>query len=380
MAIGAALGVMGLVLARAPAAKRAAPLEPIATDRVFQVLPAASSPRVQLAAAARALGRWTLDLAGVPVDGAALARLARTPADEPLERAAREQLRRPVDLTDFIYFLDDVLLAGQRGGRGKPVVLSPSRARRSGVFLHPDDVFKDHPHVYGDPSIALSVEPPADPAVYAPPKDGAHLGPSWSARYPNPDTEPEQLAALRAARPDSDFAARIRALVDQLRAQGAEVSIGSTVRSPARGYLMWGAAWLSHAKSAHQVKVRARTLARVNARWGLHVPIRWRLREGWRTTVTQARKMAEAYQVVFATRRGAHRSHHYQGRAVDLTAVDLPRTLTLRAPDGAQRTFDLSAASQSRDLSLTPELIDWIEPHFGLSKLQSDYPHWDDAR
>ena len=54
-----------------------------------------------------------------------------------------------------------------------------------------------------------------------------------------------------------------------------------------------------------------------------------------------ARKMAEAYNVVYATRAGAQRSNHYDGFAVDCSAVNLPRTLTLRAPDGSERTFDL---------------------------------------
>ena len=43
-------------------------------------------------------------------------------------------------------------------------------------------------------------------------------------------------------------------------------------------------------------------------------------------------------------------------------------------------TLDLSDAEQPRDLSLTPELIDWVEEHFGLEKLEADYPHWNDAR
>ena len=53
--------------------------------------------------------------------------------------------------------------------------------------------------------------------------------------------------------------------------------------------------------------------------------------------------------------------------------------LRIRKPDGEERTFDLSDPEQPRDLSLTPELIDWIEEHFQLVKLRADYPHWDDA-
>jgi len=35
---------------------------------------------------------------------------------------------------------------------------------------------------------------------------------------------------------------------------------------------------------------------------------------------------------------------------------------------------------QTRDLSLSPELIAWVEGHFELEKLVTDYPHWNDAR
>ena len=57
----------------------------------------------------------------------------------------------------------------------------------------------------------------------------------------------------------------------------------------------------------------------------------------------------------------------------------LPRDLELVAPDGERRRFDLSSAQQARDLSLSPELIRWIEEHFGFKKLEGDYPHWVDA-
>ena len=66
--------------------------------------------------------------------------------------------------------------------------------------------------------------------------------------------------------------------------------------------------------------------------------------------------------------------------AVDLVAVGLPRVLVLEGPSGERRRFDLSRPDEPLDLSLSPELIDWIERHFGLEKVASDYPHWNDAR
>jgi hypothetical protein len=89
--------------------------------------------------------------------------------------------------------------------------------------------------------------------------------------------------------------------------------------------------------------------------------------------------MAERYDVVFATEQGAKNSNHYGARAADLTILNLPRKLTLRAPDGAVETFDLSAPDNPRDMNLDPNLIEWIEKHFQMKKLLSDYPHWDDV-
>jgi hypothetical protein len=188
------------------------------------------------------------------------------------------------------------------------------------------------------------------------------------------------LDELRRARPQSGLAERIEKLLAQLREQGADVALTSTVRRRERGYLMWGAFVLSRAKSAKDVDRTLARLERTNREWGLQIPIRWPHPDGWRSTVQSAREMADTYEVVFATEQGARSSNHYTGVAVDLVAVALPRTLRLRAPDGTEAEFDLSDPSQPRDLSVTVELVKWVESHFGLQKLRSDYPHWDDAQ
>ena len=59
--------------------------------------------------------------------------------------------------------------------------------------------------------------------------------------------------------------------------------------------------------------------------------------------------------------------------------IQCPRQLVLIGADGQMGFFDLSGPEETLDLSLTPEVIDWIGEHFRLEKLQSDYPHWDDA-
>jgi hypothetical protein len=165
----------------------------------------------------------------------------------------------------------------------------------------------------------------------------------------------------------------------QLRAAGAEVWLSSAVRPQKRGYLIWGSYILSHAESAAELKESVRLLITRNEEWGLEVPIKWFDPKGWEATRRRAKAMAETYDVVYATERGARESDHYTGVAIDMTVVGLPRLLTLRAPDGVERTFDLSGIDETRDLSLSPELIDWVEPHFGFSKLRADYPHWTDA-
>lgn len=352
--------------------------EPIAADRVLQKLPEGDA-RAQLAAAAEGLGDWSVALAGVAVDGPFLARLAATPASEPLLRATREQFRQPVDLDDLILFLDDVLVAGESGRRGEPFVVPSGRARAAGILVHPDDVFRDRPRVYGERYTQTAVDAPQPPDEHEPATDGDPPGPGWTARFTNPSTPPTMIAALADERPDSGFASRVAALTWQLAWQGADVWLTSTVRDRTRGYLMWGAFVLSRAKDADEAESIAAMLDDRNSAWGLDAPITWRHPDGWQATVEGARQMADAYDVVYATEGGARNSNHYGGVAADLVAVGLPRTLHLVAPDGAERTFDLSGPDQPRDLSITPELVDWIEAHFGMRKLRSDYPHWSDA-
>ncbi len=352
------------------------------TDRDFSILRPPVGEEGHRAAIARAgelLGRRTFVLAGVPIDGARL--IARSMRDPQLSivRVLREDLRRPVDIGDFMLFLDDLLVATLSGRLSGEVHIPPARARHHGVLIHPEDVFDARDgRRYGDRG-SLSVERPRPQRRYPAASDGDALGPEWTMRYPNPEGERALLDSLRAHRIGSDFADRIESLIEQLRAQGAEVHLGSTVRQPERGYLMWGAFVLSRIERAADVPAAVRELERVNHAWGLRIPIRWRHPRGDAATLEAARRMAETYDVVYATREGARSSSHYEGRAVDLTAVGLPSALELVSPEGVRGRFDLSYFAQSRDLSLSPRLIRWVESHFGLQKLRRDYPHWDDA-
>lgn len=356
-------------------------LAPIDIDRTWEQLSGQGTEREQLAEAAVAMGDWTVQLAGVDLNQTVLQRWADTPQGEPLVRAIREETQRAVDVTDLLYFLDDVLVAGADGRRGEPFAVHAGRARSAGVLLHTDDVFRAKPRVYGtQKKKQISVSTPAPQAVYEPAQDGELLGPRWTGRFQNPTEHGELLTALALENPGSDFAARIESMLRQLQFQGADVYLTSTVRSKHRGYLMWGAFVLSKCADAACVDDNVAMLQDRDQAWGLDTPIVWSHPDGWQATQAAALEMAEAYDVVYATEKGARSSNHYGGSAADVVVLGLPRTVTLHAPDGETGTFDLSGAEHARDLSLEPELIRWIEKHFGFRKLTGDYPHWDDAR
>jgi hypothetical protein len=381
---GVAVLVLAALLAREsraspPEAPQAAP--PIAVDAEWEVLePVADLREVPgaLESAARALGDWRIEVAGVPLDGPRLHRAARRARREPVVRAVREELRRAFHPIGLLRFLDDVLVAGEHGRRSEDFVVTAGRARAAGILVHPEEIFAGRARAYPAGLHELHVDRPPPPGQLPPARDGEPLGPRWASRYPSPDDERALLGLLRSARPD--YAWRIASLMRQLRAQGAEVELDATVRRRERGYLMWGAFVLSQVSSSAELSRALELISRRNDEWSLNVPIRWEHPDGWEATRAAAREMADAYDVVFASEDGAHHSNHYTGVAVDLTAVGLPRRLRLVAPGGVRRTFRLDAPDATRDLSLTPALIDWIEQHFAMRKLRSDYPHWEDAR
>ena len=348
------------------------------TDRDLQALTApALDAKLEQAADCLEPGP-TILLAELSIDAEVLRALAAAvKADHPT-RALREGVGRAVDPGDFVRLLDDACRQRDRPDLPDVLVISPGRGRAAGVLVHPKEVFGDANIRYGQGEGELPVDMPLDYRTLERPDDGAPIGPRWAARYLEPEADADKLAALRDA--NADFGHRVEHLLRQLRAQGAFVQIESAVRSRERGFLLYASFILGRAGSEAELANRIRKLDRLMDDWKLEIPITWRHPGDWRQTADAARQLADTYGVVYATVGGARRSRHYDGDAVDLVAVALPRRLELEAPDGAVAAFDLSDVEHTRDLSLAPELIAWVEAHYGVRKLKRDYPHWSDAR
>jgi len=355
---------------------------PLATNQDWEALPEPADEaalRLDFALAswifaAAPGGIVSVGFAGEEIDARRLARWAATPLTRSLVTAVREDLRRPVDVHDLALFLDDLITTG----RLHDVTVPAGRARSEGLLVHPREVYQNQDWAYGTRPLATAASlamPHTDPA-----EDGTPLGVGWTARFANPRTVAERLDALTGERPEAGLAERVASLGAQIEAQGGLFWVTSTVRDPRRGLLLWGSFLLSQARSAAQVEASVSRLEAAAERWGVSVDIVWRHPEGWQATVRAATEMAEAYDVVYATERGARSSRHYGGLSVDMVAIGLPASLTLVGSDGVAATFDLSDPSHTRDLSLEVDVVRWVERHFALRKLDSDYPHWTDTR
>ena len=304
------------------------PHRTIQTDRKMDVLKWQKGPQRQrrmIQQAGELLSGWTFFLADAQIDGPLLVSTAQKSPTEPFVRVVREELRRPIDVDDFIFFLDDVLRAGKDGLRGFRFRVSAQRARTAGILVHPEEIFQKRTRLYGKSRLRIYVDRLQLPVSL---EEGPHnnlVGSFWSDYYQEPGEEIAKLKLLTEANPSSTFAQRVESLIKQLRDQGSLVRLESAVRSPKRGYLMWGAWTLSRQRGPKAVWREIRRLRRANRHWDLNLPIEWSHPKGWRATVRAAKMMAAALDVVFATPQGARNSKHYKGQAVDLIAVGLPR-------------------------------------------------------
>ncbi len=186
----------------------------IKTNRKLEVIKPRKGLRSLYRQAGKLLGDWTIVVSGMKIDGARLVELSQKSPQEPFARVIREDFRFPVDVHDFVYFLDDVLREGKKGLRGKQVWVLPGRGRAAGLLVHPDDVFlKNRPRVYGEPERKLAIDRPVPQPELPPAKDGDPLGPNWVTRYKNPEGDQAKLEALRKINPSKSLAARIVVLL-----------------------------------------------------------------------------------------------------------------------------------------------------------------------
>ena len=162
--------------------------EPIVANRSWEVLGDSQTPRERLREAGRLLGERSITFAGRDLGQVDLTALGGTPEAEPLVRALREYLRQPVDLDDFLLFLDDVLASMQAGADIQQYWFPAGRLRSSGVLLHPHDLFGTRgPRAWGRGPLAT--DQPEARETLEPAPDGSPLGPRWTARYAAPVTE-----------------------------------------------------------------------------------------------------------------------------------------------------------------------------------------------
>ncbi|MEE2903921.1 MAG: hypothetical protein VYC39_16460 [Myxococcota bacterium] len=347
------------------------------SNRTWDILPGELGPKKALEVAVKKMGVRQFRLAGVLVDKKALENIRRRfSGKEALNRPFREHLGLPIDAADFLYFLDDLLAVDVVALLKNPVELSAASLRNSGIFVHPDDVFFGKPRKYGEAHNPLRITTRSKKAVEKPAVDGSYIGPRWALRFQQPETESKRLWALYRENPD--FTQRVRSLVKQLRKQGAFVTIESTVRDRRRGFLLYASFVLSRVNSEKKLQETIQRLNELRELWGLNVDVKFMHQAHWRESVRAAKELAHHFGVTYATVGGAKNSSHYDGKAVDIYAIALPRVVTLVAPNGKKRRFDLYADHHSRDLNLSPKMIDWIEENFEFRKLRKDYPHWSD--
>ena len=350
----------------------------IASNRTWETLPGDRDTKTILEAAAKKIGIRQFRLAGALINRRTLQNIRRRFSnDNELHRPFREHLGLPIDASDFLLFLDDFLAIDPRLLFKHPVDLSASLLRNAGIFMHPDDIFFKKPRLYGATQNRITLTSTRRKRVFRPAVDGSHIGPSWVLRFQQPATEAKRISALYLKNPD--FGNRVRSLVSQLKEQGAFVMVESTVRDRRRGFLLYASYVLSRAENERELAATVKRLNQLRDSWNLDIDIKFNHQTSWQKTVSAARDLANEFGVTFATIGGARNSSHYDGKAVDIYAISLPRVLTLRAPNGKTRRFDLYEDDQTRDLNLTPELIEWIEKNFNFRKLRKDYPHWSDS-
>jgi hypothetical protein len=153
------------------------------------------------------------------------------------------------------------------------------------------------------------------------------------------------------------------AFLAALSAAGANVSIGSTYRSPERAYLMHYA-WLVGHGTQDPTTVPA--MDGVDICW-LH-----RDAEGNPDTAGSVGAAKQMYVAFHMAHPAVLQSRHTEGLAIDMT-INWTGDLTITGADGKEVTIDSTPRTGDGNTDLQK-----VGSGFGVQKLTTDAPHWSD--
>jgi peptidoglycan hydrolase-like protein with peptidoglycan-binding domain len=192
---------------------------------------------------------------------------------------------------------------------------------------------------------------PAKPAAKGDPLSGATWWDANQAKYPNSS----KLADLA-----SPFREKVIAFTNALKAGGAGISVGSTLRSPVRAKLMLYAWEVANGERAPNA-VPAIPGCAINWEHG-----------DLAKSKKAAREMVRKFGIVRKPSTGL--SLHTMGRAIDMT-ISWTGTITVKDADGAGHSL---GAPRSGENNIALHAIGATYGVIKFAYLPADPPHWSD--
>ena len=177
-------------------------------------------------------------------------------------------------------------------------------------------------------------------------------GAGWVAKFPTSTSTADLV---------DPFKKNVDDFIAALKAAGATVSIGATLRPAHRAYLMhWS---FRIAKEGYSPQKVPATVG-VDIDW-VHRTLAGQIDR--KASRAAALEMVTGYGIVY---RPSLHSRHTEGKAIDMTITWPSSTLSITPPKGAV----VSIASKPRDGGNTE--LHKVGKAFGVIKLVSDPPHW----
>jgi hypothetical protein len=183
--------------------------------------------------------------------------------------------------------------------------------------------------------------PGANPAQ----RSGAAWWHANQARYTNSDKLTDLIP---------EFAGKVQAFIDAMRAGGAQVKVSSTRRNPIRAYLMHYS-WRLAAGQVSAASIPAKSGCEILWDHGSEAASR-----------SCAREMRDLFNIAY---QPSLTSRHIEGKAIDMT-ITWTGDLVMR--DGQGRLVTI-APPRSGDVNA---MLHRVGASYGVIKLVSDKPHW----